>query len=215
MENFPVGIFSIRKHTAYNKNLSEGYKMAQAKTLTQAEFDQVLRYISQKQRYGVRNRTMLFTSFYSGMRVGEIAALRVCDVCNDDGSIKNEVRLNASQTKGNAGRTVFINEKLRVELAQYLKTYKPKSAASPLFFTEKSPGFSANTLTQYFFWLYKKAGINNASSHSGRRTFITTLANKGIGVRVLASLAGHKSIAVTQHYIDANPEMQRAAVELI
>jgi integrase/recombinase XerD len=189
--------------------------MAQAKTLTQSEFDQVLRYISQKQRYSVRNRTMLYTSFYSGMRVGEIAALKLCDVCNDDGSIKHEIRLSAAQTKGNAGRTVFINEKLRVELAHYIKHHKPKCNTYPLFFTEKSIGFSANTLTQYFFWLYKKAGINNASSHSGRRTFITTLANKGIGVRVLASLAGHKSIAVTQHYIDTNDEMKRAAVELI
>jgi integrase len=39
-------------------------------------------------------------------------------------------------------------------------------------------------------------------------------ASKGIGVRVLASLAGHKSIATTQAYIDVNDEMKRAAVEL-
>ena len=48
-----------------------------------------------------------------------------------------------------------------------------------------------------------------------RRSFITNLANKGIGVRVLASLAGHRSIAVTQKYIDVNDEMKRNAVELI
>ena len=60
-----------------------------------------------------------------------------------------------------------------------------------------------------------QAGIAGASSHSGRRTFITTLANKGISVRVLAGLAGHKSIAVTQKYIDVNPDLMRNAVELI
>jgi integrase/recombinase XerD len=70
-------------------------------------------------------------------------------------------------------------------------------------------------MTQHFYWLYKKAGIEGASSHSGRRTFITTLASKGIGVRVLASLAGHRSIAVTQRYIDVNDEMKRNAVELV
>ena len=48
-----------------------------------------------------------------------------------------------------------------------------------------------------------------------RRTFITQLASKGIGVRVLASLAGHKSIAVTQRYIDVNDDMKRSAVELL
>jgi integrase/recombinase XerD len=48
-----------------------------------------------------------------------------------------------------------------------------------------------------------------------RRSFITNLANKGIGVRILASLAGHRSIAVTQKYIDVNDDMKRRAVELI
>ena len=89
--------------------------------------------------------------------------------------------------------------------------------SQPLFPTYRSPrrAFTPNTLAQHFYWLYKRAGIPNASSHSGRRSFITTLANKGIGVRVLASLAGHKSIAVTQRYIDVNDETKRNAVELI
>ena len=44
---------------------------------------------------------------------------------------------------------------------------------------------------------------------------VSHLASKGVGVRVLASLAGHKSIAVTQKYIDTNDDMKRNAVELI
>jgi integrase/recombinase XerD len=48
-----------------------------------------------------------------------------------------------------------------------------------------------------------------------RRSFITTLVSKGIGVRVLASLAGHRSIAVTKRYIDVNDDMKRNAVELV
>ena len=189
--------------------------MAQAKTLTQAELDQVLRYISQKQRYSARNRAMLLTSYYSGMRVGEIASVRIGDVRNEDGTIKHEVRLSAAQTKGNTGRVVLFNEKLRAEIASYLRTHKHRNNTEPLFFTERQIGFSANSLAQWFFWVYNKAGVTGASSHSGRRTFITSLANKGVGVRVLASLAGHKSIQVTQHYIDVNDEMKRRAVELI
>ena len=137
------------------------------------------------------------------------------DVINDEGQIRNEIRLTAEQTKGRYGRTVFVNEKLRAELGNYLRSIKIKCVSQPLFFTEKRNGFSANTLTQWFFWTYRNAGVIGASSHSGRRTFITTLANRGIGVRVLASLAGHRSIAVTQTYIDVNDEMKRSAVELI
>lgn len=188
--------------------------MAQAKTLTQTEIEQVLRYAAGT-RYAQRNRALLLTSLWSGMRVGELAALRVCDVQNADGTIKQEVRLAATQTKGKHGRVVFINDKLREELAAYLRTRRIKQETQPLFYTEKAEGWTANTLSQWFYWTYKKAGISGASSHSGRRTFITTLANKGIGVRVLASLAGHRSIAVTQMYIDVNDDMKRAAVELV
>jgi integrase/recombinase XerD len=84
-----------------------------------------------------------------------------------------------------------------------------------LFVTAGAKAFSANVLAQHIFWLYKKAGIAGASSHSGRRSFITNLASKGISVRVLASLAGHRSIAVTQRYIDVNDTMNRNAVEMI
>ena len=188
--------------------------MAQAKTLNQSEIDMVLRYISTKQKYSIRNRTMLLTSCWSGMRVGEIAALRVCDVRNEDGTVKGEIRLSASQTKGNKGRVVFVNEKLRTELATYLKHCSPKDTSLPLFATEKSKGFSANTLTQWFFWLYRKAGIK-ASSHSGRRTFATNLASNGVGIKVLQHLMGHKDIQTTSIYIFASDDMMRNAVELI
>lgn len=210
-----VGIRHKRKHNNYNKLFDERRKMAQAKTLTQNEIDQVLRYIATKNRYAIRNRTLLLTSFYSGMRVGEIASLTISDIQNDDDTIKNEIRLSASQTKGNVGRVVFVNEKLRTELDNYLRNRRIKDKDKPLFYTEKREGFNANTLTQWFFWLYKKAGISSASSHSGRRTFITNLANKGVGVRVLASLAGHKSINTTMIYIDTNDEIKRRAVELV
>lgn len=188
--------------------------MAQAKTLTTAELDQVLRYVSTK-KYAQRDRALILTSFWSGMRVGEIAALKMADVVNDDGTIKMEIRLSASQTKGGSPRTVFIPAKLQAELQAYLATRHAVMLHMPLFHSANRVGFSANSLCQWFFWTYRAAGIAGASSHSGRRSFLTSLANKGIGVRILASLAGHKSIAVTMKYLDANDDMKRNAVELI
>jgi len=88
-------------------------------------------------------------------------------------------------------------------------------ATQPLFVTAGAKTFSANVMAQHFFWLYKKAGIAGASSHSGRRTFLTNLASKGISIRVLASLAGHRSVNVTMKYLDANDNMKRNAVEMI
>ena len=189
-------------------------KMAQAKTLTERDLKKVLNYIAVR-KHAARNRAMLLVTHLAGMRVGEVAALQLGDVLAADGTMIDEVRLLPSQTKGKHARSVFLPEKLRRELIAYMATIDRSDLSKPLFGTQKRKGFTANTLCQHFHYLYKQAGVEGASSHSGRRTFITTLANKGVGVRVLMELAGHRSIAVTQKYIDVNPGMLRKAVELI
>ena len=85
----------------------------------------------------------------------------------------------------------------------------------PLFESQKGGHFSANTMCQLFLDIYKAVGLKDASSHSGRRTYITRLANKGVGVRLLAELAGHSHISTTQRYIDVNSEQLSEAVELL
>lgn len=190
--------------------------MGQAKTFTDTEFDQLLAFIA-TQPHAARNRAMVLMTFWAGLRVGELAQLRYGDVFDSKHQPRAEVRLEPSITKGRHARTVFIAQKLRDELQCYCRTHPSQHPQHSLFPTQKHPerGFTPNTCAQHFLTLYKRAGIENASSHSGRRTFITQLANKGVTVRVLASLAGHRSIATTQRYIDVNDEMKRLAVELI
>lgn len=188
--------------------------MSQAKTLTPAEIDHVLAHIAQRS-YALRNRVMLLTGLWSGMRVGEIASLSVCDVVNTDGTIRAEVRLTAEQTKGRHPRTVFLPQKLQLELADYMSLRPNAQPHHPLFITAGRKRFSANVMAQHFHYLFKAAGIAGASSHSMRRSFLTSLASKGIGVRVLAALAGHRSLQVTMRYLDASDDMKRNAVELV
>jgi integrase/recombinase XerD len=187
----------------------------QAKTLTAQELRRVLDYISTRP-HALRNRVMLLMTHYAGMRVGEVANLRYRDVIDEAGNVRDEVLLDAEQTKGHFARVVFINAKLKRELETYIASYPVTKPDAKLFYTQKHErrGFTPNTLAQHFHYLYKRAGIAGASSHSGRRTFITNLAAKGVGVRVLMSLAGHRNIGTTQAYIDVNDDMKRRAVEL-
>ena len=187
----------------------------QAKTLTQPELRRVLDYIATRP-HAARNRAIVLCTFLGGFRVGEVASLRYADVMDGIGNVRDEIQLLPEQTKGRHGRVVFVSAKLKRELEHYLKSHPPTKPEDRLFYTQKraGQGFTPNTLAQHFHYLYKSAGIMGASSHSGRRTFITNLASKGISVRVLASLAGHRSIAVTQKYIDVNDDMKRNAVEL-
>lgn len=96
----------------------------------------MLDYIATRQ-HAERNRTMLLLTHWAGMRVGEVAALRVGDVVNRDGTIKAEIRLDAMQTKGKHARVVYVNEKLRRELAAYVKHAECKDAGKHLFITQK------------------------------------------------------------------------------
>jgi integrase/recombinase XerD len=188
----------------------------QAKVLNNAEIRKVLDYCATR-KHASRNRALVMMMFNTGMRVSEVASLRIRDVMDTDSNIKNEIRLLAENTKTNEARTVFVNEKLRKELQQYAKIYANTNPNNKFFYSQKrdSEGFTANTLTQHFHYLYKRVGLDGASSHSSRRTFITTLANKGIGVRVIMGLSGHKALSSVQCYIDCNSELMRNAVEMV
>jgi integrase/recombinase XerD len=199
--------------------------MSQAKVLTEKEIKKVIKVIESK-RHASRNRCMFMMTHMSGARISEVASLRICDVLASDGSIKSEVFLSALQTKGSKGRTLYLSEKLRDEISLYLKTrFKLKDllpvtmtdTVRALFTNQKDcqRGFSASTACQMFHYWYKEAKIEGASSHSGRRGFITNLANRGVHVRILQELAGHSSIAVTQKYIDVNQDKLRIAVEML
>lgn len=190
--------------------------MAAAKSLTPAELERVLVYIN-AQPNAARNRAMLMMTLAAGMRVGEVAGLMLSDVLNDNGEVVSELHLTADRVKHGHARTVYINSRLQHELASYIASRSHTDPSLPLFPTLRGPRrhFSPNTLAQHFYWLYKRAGIRGASSHSGRKTFLTSLASQGVSVFVLAALAGHRSIATTQKYVTVNAEVKRRAVELV
>jgi integrase/recombinase XerD len=188
--------------------------MAQAKSLTQQDIDRVLTYIASNTN-ATRNRAMFLLTVLAGLRVSEVAQLTLGDVRNSDGTVKSQMFLSSDRVKHGHARTVFISTQLQHELATYLATRSAFDDTFPLFNTLRGArkAFSASTLTQHFHYLYRRALVFGASSHSGRRTFLTTLSNSGISVFVLASLAGHKNIATTQRYVTVNDDQKRRAVD--
>ena len=189
--------------------------MPQAKVLTPAELKRVTHFASVG-RHGNRNRALVLTSFFTGMRVGELASLRIGDVFGPRFQPLKEVILTPAQTKGDCGRVVYLNEKARRELSRYAATLGAFEPQAPLFYSQRSrQGFTANTLCQTVNAIYRDAGIKGATSHSGRRTYITSLADKGVAVHLLMALAGHRHLATTQRYIEVNPSQLSRAVELI
>ena len=199
--------------------------MKQARTLNDKELNALLLYINTR-KHAARDRAIVLMTYWGGMRIGEVAATRIKDILGADGTVKHEINLTAEQTKGKFGRTVVLADKLRKELMSYLLTRFDKKELvalhysdlinKPLFATQKSEGFSANTLTYTMHMLYKDAGfLDGASSHSGRRSFLTHLSAKSVPLKVLMELAGHRQAQTTMRYINVTTDMKRAAVELV
>jgi integrase/recombinase XerD len=76
-----------------------------------------------------------------------------------------------------------------------------------------------NSIVNWFVSMFAALDLPGCSSHSGRRTFITTAARNahraGCSLRDVQLLAGHRSIETTQRYIDGNSSGQRKLVALM
>lgn len=197
--------------------------MSQARTLNDKELKLLLLYIATR-KYAARDRAMMLMTHWGGMRIGEVAATKIGDVLTLDGTIKSEIRLTAAQTKGKHARTVILADKLRKELLNYLRLrfesqqltgMTDTDMARALFSTQKRDHFTANTACYHFHMLYKAAGIDGASSHSGRRGFLSSLSAKSVPLKVLMELAGHRQAQTTMRYVNVTTDMKKAAVELI
>ncbi len=57
--------------------------------------------------------------------------------------------------------------------------------------------------------LFKNIGVKGGSSHSGRRTFATRLADRGVDIEYIKYLLGHKSKQQTMAYIESNKNRLR------
>ena len=188
--------------------------MKRAHILTEREIKRVFAHIAQRS-FAERNRAMLHLSIYAGMRVGEIAALQWNDVFAPDGRVREQIQLTAAQTKGHTSRTVLLSAQVQREMVLYGKAQAVGLPEAPLFESKACSAFSPNSLVQVFARIYKASGIDQATSHAGRHFFLTSLAEKGVSVHILAALAGHRNISTTMIYLHTNATVLRAAVELV
>ena len=107
---------------------------------------------------------------------------------------------------------MHLNQTVRRELVAYLKVRG--MADGPLMLTQSGKRFGRTASVGLFAGLYQRAGIET-SSHAGRALFITSLADKGVSLRIVQKAVGHKSLSATNHYFSARPAEVSAAVELL
>ena len=137
---------------------------------------------------------MALTAIYAcGLRLNEGLHLKVQDIDSQ------RMLLWIRNGKGGKDRCVPLPERLLTMLRAYWKLYKPFSY---LFFSkDKHTILSDTTLQQTFKAVLKESGIRKAASiHTLRHSYATHLLERGIDLRVIQELLGHKSPQTTAIY---------------
>lgn len=182
----------------------------QAKVLSERELSRVVNVVK-KTAHAKRNAALLYCSFGLGLRAKEMAALKVKHVLGVDGNILEEINLTGAMTKGSKQRHAYLtNPKVVSAICDFITDRQKREGIlfnleAPLFKSQKGGSFSPNSLQQLFHRMYRDAKLQGASSHSGRRTFATTLIEKGVDIKAVSTLMGHSSVVMTAKYVENNP----------
>lgn len=170
------------------------------------------------QRYPHRNTAIILLSFKAGLRACEIAGLSWPMVLGSDGNLSMQIAIARDIAKCRSGRQIPLHTELRRAL-QVLHKHHSEPQFGHVIRSERGEGMSAASVVNWFTKLYRQLGLNGCSSHSGRRTFITTsarvLARTGGSLRDIQELAGHRALTTTERYIQGNRDAQRKLISLL
>lgn len=195
----------------------KGGKRQPAKTVLPAEVDLLLQY-AQKRRHAERNRVLVLLSFKAGLRACEISGLKWEMVLGSDGAVSEQILLAQGITKGGRGRTIPMHGQLQAAL-QLLQQAQGRPLTGHVLRSERQNRLNTQSVVNWFAEAYRHLGLVGCSSHSGRRTFITTsarvLAKTGGSLRDIQELAGHRALTTTERYIEGDRAAQRRLIELL
>lgn len=185
----------------------------QAKTLTEAQEKAVLAYLSVGTN-PKRNTVMFLLSVDAGLRAKEIASITWEMMTDAQGNLTDEIRLIDKASKGKSGGVVFISTRLKKALVEFAETRH--TLRGPVIVSNRGSAMTTQSITNWFFALYKKLGFEGCSSHSGRRTAITKWARKisnvGGSMRDVQALARHSSLQMTQRYVEVSEDAMKKVV---
>ena len=168
-------------------------------------------------RLAGRNRLAVVLSFGAGLRAMEIAAITVGDVLDSEGKVKEQAYLKAGQTKGNKSGTIYLSDGVRAEISQYLsmRQYLKEMTEATLLQSAQKGGLTSGSIQNLFKHLFKLVGLDDCSSHSGRRTLLTNCSNAGINIRTIQAIARHSHLNTTARYLSVTDTQIKSAVNLV
>lgn len=181
----------------------------QARILSPKEIGAIFKILPKE-----RDRSLFAIGIYTGLRVGEIVGLRTDQFFTDAGNVRHILKVKRTKKKNTVFNDIPIHTKLTKVLSHYRESTElgvwlfPSGAASTGHLTRAQ---AHNILVEAFDVL----GLDDASTHSMRRTCLTNMSRAGVPLRTIQEISGHASLSDLQSYLAVDPDDKRRAIELL
>jgi integrase/recombinase XerD len=169
--------------------------------LSQEEVERVLAVPNITTPTGIRSRAILEVFYSTGIRLGEMVALKVEDLNLDEGLLR------VNEGKGAKDRVVPLGELAKSFLKQYLREVRPQlvrqgDTGGHLWMSNNGTPLSKLSVGIMVRLAGRAAGIEKpVSAHTLRHTFATHMVKSGADIILVSQLLGHSDVNATQIYV--------------
>lgn len=172
------------------------YQLAPPRILTPTEY----RALRDAARNDARMFAVIELLLQTGIRIGELANLRLSDLAKDT--------LHVAPFEKHEERTVLLNKRAQEALNRYLEI-RPKVTDDHLFVTKSGKPFLIRNIRTAVERYFRLAEIKNAKVNDLRHTFVAHHLKHGVSLIVLSKALGHKRLSTTERYLQYVPERSK------
>jgi integrase/recombinase XerC len=144
----------------------------------------------------LRDAVVVTLLLNTGLRVSEVANLRVADILLTE----RKATLTVRAGKGGKQRSLPINAEARRLLDEWLLV-RPQSGSEMLFLGQRGEPMQVRSVQLAVSRLADLAGLADVTPHSLRHTFAKSLLDNGVSLEKVAALLGHESLDTTRIYV--------------
>lgn len=184
-------------------------RKGKAKVLTSDQVDQVINFLP-----SALHKTIALTLRNTGARISEVIQLRWEDLDKEELQFPREITKKQLDT-----RTIPIGEDYYNQMMIWKSEWAALKGRQPSKKDYIFPGRFNGSHIQSRTFMYaheealERAEITKATTHSYRRTQLTQLHKKGVPLRVVQTLSGHRSLDTLQRYLEVSDQDKREAVK--
>ncbi len=177
------------------------YELAPPRILKPTEY----RALRDAARNDARMSAIVELLLQTGIRIGELADLRLADIQGDTLRIRPHEK--------HEERVVPLNKPGKDSLNRYLKT-RPEVTDNHIFITKSGKPFLVRNIRTAIERYFRLAGIEGAKVNDLRHTFVAHHLGHGVSLVLLSKILGHKRISTTERYLEFVPERSKETTSL-